>query len=141
MSFLFCLWLWRQRWSGRKESWWDWRTLLPLINYLEVSSRKRTKKQLLKWFIRKSYCTVWWIFVRDEMLEYFWLLRFYFFLCCCTNQVIVRMRPLNRDEEEGEMIVQKISNDSLSIAGQTFTFDSIADFNSRQARVLTCVCF
>uniref|UniRef100_A0A6N2MYD1 Kinesin-like protein n=1 Tax=Salix viminalis TaxID=40686 RepID=A0A6N2MYD1_SALVM len=40
-------------------------------------------------------------------------------------KVIVRMRPLKKaDEEEGEMIVQKMSNNSLAINGQTFTFDS-----------------
>ncbi|CAI9117485.1 OLC1v1018885C1 [Oldenlandia corymbosa var. corymbosa] len=54
-------------------------------------------------------------------------------------RVIVRMRPLNRDEEEGEMIVQKVSNDSLSISGHTFTFDSIADFKSRQIDIFELV--
>ncbi|GAB4844042.1 TRAFAC class myosin-kinesin ATPase super [Ancistrocladus abbreviatus] len=48
-------------------------------------------------------------------------------------KVIVRMRPLNKDEEGGEMIVQKLSNDSLLINGQTFTFDSIADAGASQA--------
>lgn len=43
------------------------------------------------------------------------------------------MRPPNIDEEEGELIAQKNSADSLSIVGQTFTFDSVADFNSTQA--------
>uniref|UniRef100_A0A164T324 Kinesin motor domain-containing protein n=1 Tax=Daucus carota subsp. sativus TaxID=79200 RepID=A0A164T324_DAUCS len=43
-------------------------------------------------------------------------------------QVIVRMRPPNMDEEEGEMIVQKNSADSLSVVGQTFTFDSMDVF-------------
>ncbi|KAG6785287.1 hypothetical protein POTOM_011017 [Populus tomentosa] len=43
--------------------------------------------------------------------------------------VIVRMRPLKRDdEEEGETIVQKMSNSSLAINGQTFTFDSLDMF-------------
>lgn len=46
------------------------------------------------------------------------------------------MRPPIMDEEEGEMIVQKSSADSLSIVGQTFTFDSVADFNSTQASLL-----
>lgn len=46
------------------------------------------------------------------------------------------MRPPNMDEEEGELIVQKNSADSLSIVGQTFTFDSVADFNSSQASLL-----
>ncbi|KAJ0040872.1 hypothetical protein Pint_26706 [Pistacia integerrima] len=36
----------------------------------------------------------------------------------------VRMRPVNKEEEEGEMIVQKVGNDALEINGQTFTFDS-----------------
>nr|XP_017219482.1 PREDICTED: kinesin-like protein KIN12B [Daucus carota subsp. sativus] len=54
-------------------------------------------------------------------------------------QVIVRMRPPNMDEEEGEMIVQKNSADSLSVVGQTFTFDSVADFNSTQMDVFQLV--
>ncbi|KAK2988080.1 hypothetical protein RJ640_024708, partial [Escallonia rubra] len=49
-------------------------------------------------------------------------------------KVVVRMRPPSKDEEEGEMIVQKISGDSLSILGQTFTFDSVANAESTQAR-------
>lgn len=59
------------------------------------------------------------------------------------NQVIVRMRPPTKDEEEGEVVVQKISNDSLSIAGHTFTFDSIADTQSTQVKnnnLLTYAC-
>ncbi|KAL8120951.1 kinesin-like protein KIN-12B [Apium graveolens] len=54
-------------------------------------------------------------------------------------QVIVRMRPPNMDEEEGELIVQKNSADSLSIVGQTFTFDSVADFNSTQMDIFQLV--
>ncbi|KAK4373858.1 hypothetical protein RND71_004535 [Anisodus tanguticus] len=50
-------------------------------------------------------------------------------------KVIVRMRPLTKDEEEGEVVVQKASNDSLSIAGHTFTFDSIADTQSTQVDI------
>ncbi|XP_010314743.2 kinesin-like protein KIN-12B [Solanum lycopersicum] len=50
-------------------------------------------------------------------------------------KVIVRMRPPTKDEEEGEVVVQKISNDSLSIAGHTFTFDSIADTQSTQVDI------
>lgn len=45
----------------------------------------------------------------------------------------MRMRPLSK-EEEGEMIVQKVSNDSLTIDGQSFTFDSVADPEASQAR-------
>ena len=43
------------------------------------------------------------------------------------------MRPLHKDEEDGEVIVQKVSNDSLSIDGQTFTFDYVADTEATQA--------
>ncbi|KAJ0039561.1 hypothetical protein Pint_26710 [Pistacia integerrima] len=42
----------------------------------------------------------------------------------------VRMRLVNKEEEEGEMIVQKVGNDALEINGQTFTFDSVADIDS-----------
>ncbi|CAK7348927.1 unnamed protein product [Dovyalis caffra] len=48
-------------------------------------------------------------------------------------KVVVRMRPLKKDEEEGETIVQKISDNSLSINGQTFSFDSVADTGATQA--------
>ncbi|XP_011011105.1 PREDICTED: kinesin-like protein KIN12B isoform X1 [Populus euphratica] len=48
-------------------------------------------------------------------------------------KVIVRMRPLKKDdEEEGETIVQKMSNNSLAINGQTFTFDSVSDTGATQ---------
>lgn len=43
------------------------------------------------------------------------------------------MRPLNKDERDGEMIVKKISNDSLIINDHTFTFDSVADMEATQA--------
>ncbi|KAH7521529.1 hypothetical protein FEM48_Zijuj07G0043200 [Ziziphus jujuba var. spinosa] len=43
-------------------------------------------------------------------------------------QVIVRMRPPREDKDEGEMIVQKVSEKCLSINGQTFTFDSLDIF-------------
>ncbi|ESW35786.1 hypothetical protein PHAVU_001G264500 [Phaseolus vulgaris] len=42
-------------------------------------------------------------------------------------KVIVRMRPLCPDKDEGDPTVQKVSNDSLSINGHNFTFDSVAD--------------
>ncbi|KAJ1381849.1 P-loop containing nucleoside triphosphate hydrolase [Sesbania bispinosa] len=48
-------------------------------------------------------------------------------------KVIVRMRPLCQDKDEGDPIVQKLSSDSLSINGQTFTFDSVADMEATQA--------
>ncbi|XP_009627869.1 kinesin-like protein KIN-12B [Nicotiana tomentosiformis] len=54
-------------------------------------------------------------------------------------KVIVRMRPPIKDEEEGEIVVQKVSNDSLSISGHTFTFDSIADTQSTQLDIFQLV--
>lgn len=45
------------------------------------------------------------------------------------------MRPPTKDEEEGDLIVQKIGIDSLSITGQTFTFDSVADPESTQVKI------
>ncbi|KAL7596877.1 kinesin-like protein KIN-12B isoform X1 [Lactuca sativa] len=54
-------------------------------------------------------------------------------------KVIVRMRPPNTNEEEGEVIVQKTSGDSLSILGQTFTFDSVADASSTQVDIFQFV--
>lgn len=43
------------------------------------------------------------------------------------------MRPPREDKDEGEMIVQKVSEKCLSINGQTFTFDSVADTEATQA--------
>ncbi|GMH08058.1 hypothetical protein Nepgr_009898 [Nepenthes gracilis] len=53
--------------------------------------------------------------------------------------VLVRMRPLNKDEEGEDMIVQKLSADSLSINGQTFTFDSVADTEASQVDIFQLV--
>jgi len=46
------------------------------------------------------------------------------------------MRPLNKEEEESDQIVQKISPNSVSILDHTFTFDSVADASSTQVKVL-----
>lgn len=46
------------------------------------------------------------------------------------------MRPLTKEEDGGEPIVQKISANSLSILDHAFTFDSIADMESTQVRFL-----
>nr|KYP38290.1 Kinesin-like protein KIF15 [Cajanus cajan] len=43
-------------------------------------------------------------------------------------KVIVRMRPACEDMDHGDSIVQRISSDSLSINGQSFTFDSLDIF-------------
>ncbi|XP_022722680.1 kinesin-like protein KIN-12B [Durio zibethinus] len=54
-------------------------------------------------------------------------------------KVVVRMRPPIKEEEEGETIVQKISNESLSITGQTFTFDSVANTDATQLDIFQLV--
>ncbi|XP_057959984.1 kinesin-like protein KIN-12B [Malania oleifera] len=54
-------------------------------------------------------------------------------------KVIVRMRPPKKDEEEGETIVQKVCSDSLSILGQTYTFDSVADTEATQLDIFQLV--
>ncbi|CAL1366603.1 unnamed protein product [Linum trigynum] len=53
-------------------------------------------------------------------------------------QVIVRMRPLSKDEE-GESTVQKISHESLSINGHNFTFDSVADIEATQQDIFKLI--
>ncbi|KAJ0555289.1 putative plus-end-directed kinesin ATPase [Helianthus annuus] len=54
-------------------------------------------------------------------------------------KVIVRVRPTSKNEEEGEVIVQKTSGDSLTILGQPFTFDSVADATSTQVDIFSLV--
>ncbi|KAL3635015.1 TRAFAC class myosin-kinesin ATPase superfamily [Castilleja foliolosa] len=54
-------------------------------------------------------------------------------------KVIVRVRPPHKEEEDGGNVVQKSTEDSLTISGQTFTFDSIADIHSRQIDVFEFV--
>ncbi|XP_031250990.1 kinesin-like protein KIN-12B isoform X2 [Pistacia vera] len=51
----------------------------------------------------------------------------------------VQLRPVNKEEEQGEMIVQKVGNDALKINGQTFTFDSVADIDLTQLDVFQLV--
>ncbi|CAG7901387.1 unnamed protein product [Brassica rapa] len=52
--------------------------------------------------------------------------------------VIVRVKPPSKGEEE-EMIVKKISSDSLTLNEHTFTFDSIADPESTQDEIFQLV--
>ncbi|XWS35217.1 hypothetical protein CRYUN_Cryun21dG0107100 [Craigia yunnanensis] len=54
-------------------------------------------------------------------------------------KVIVRMRPPIKEEEEGDTIVQKITDDSLNINGQTFTFDSVANTDATQLDIFQLV--
>ncbi|KAF3787603.1 Kinesin-like protein [Nymphaea thermarum] len=53
--------------------------------------------------------------------------------------VVVRIRPLNKDEEGGEQIVQKTSPNSLSVLDQIFTFDSVAGTDSMQENMFQLV--
>nr|XP_043608952.1 kinesin-like protein KIN-12B [Erigeron canadensis] len=53
-------------------------------------------------------------------------------------KVIVRMRPMSKNEE-GETIAEKISADSLSILGQQFSFDFVADETSSQIEMFQLV--
>ncbi|TYH49811.1 hypothetical protein ES332_D10G160900v1 [Gossypium tomentosum] len=54
-------------------------------------------------------------------------------------KVVVRMRPPIKEEEEGDTIVQKVTSDSLSINGQTFTFDSVASSDATQLDIFQLV--
>ncbi|KAJ1696962.1 hypothetical protein LUZ63_005474 [Rhynchospora breviuscula] len=54
-------------------------------------------------------------------------------------QVIVRIRPPSKDEEEEGSVVQKLSGNSVSISDHTFTFDSVADTVSTQEDVFHLV--
>lgn len=49
----------------------------------------------------------------------------------------MRVRPPTKEEEDGGHVVEKTTEDSLTISGQTFTFDSIADIHSKQARLIS----
>ncbi|KAI3926204.1 hypothetical protein MKW98_028340 [Papaver atlanticum] len=55
-------------------------------------------------------------------------------------QVIVRMRPPNPNVDADDLlIVEKASSESLSVLGQTFTFDSVADTGSSQKDIYQLV--
>ncbi|XP_047946406.1 kinesin-like protein KIN-12B [Salvia hispanica] len=54
-------------------------------------------------------------------------------------KVIVRVRPPNNEEEDVGDVVYKKSQDSLTISGQTFTFDSVADIHSKQSDIFELV--
>lgn len=45
------------------------------------------------------------------------------------------MRPPSKEEEYGDLIVEKISSNSVSILDHTFTFDSVADTSSTQVNL------
>ncbi|KAI4311396.1 hypothetical protein MLD38_036298 [Melastoma candidum] len=54
-------------------------------------------------------------------------------------KVVVRVRPQNQDEQEGDLVLQKLSADSLAINGQTFTFDAVADVEATQVDIFDLV--
>ncbi|KAJ8646210.1 hypothetical protein MRB53_007958 [Persea americana] len=54
-------------------------------------------------------------------------------------QIIVRIRPPNKVEEESEQIVQKVSSKSISILDHVFTFDSVANTDSTQRDIFELV--
>lgn len=55
-------------------------------------------------------------------------------------KVIVRIRPLTREEEQqGTQIVQETSSDTVSVADQQFTFDAVAGTESTQQEVFEMV--
>ncbi|VFQ92301.1 unnamed protein product [Cuscuta campestris] len=54
-------------------------------------------------------------------------------------KVIVRMRPPTKDEDAGDMTVQKTSSNSLLMSGQIFTFDSVVDTQSTQLDIFQLV--
>jgi hypothetical protein len=51
----------------------------------------------------------------------------------------VRMRPLNKKEEteEAEIVLQKTSATSVSIADQHFTYDAVAGQDASQVSIIT----
>lgn len=42
------------------------------------------------------------------------------------------MRPPDKVEEEANLIVEKVSENSVTVFDHTFTFDSVADIRSTQ---------
>jgi kinesin family protein 15 len=48
----------------------------------------------------------------------------------------VRLKPIcndkDKDKDEGDSVIQKISSDSLQINGHDFIFDSVAHIDSTQ---------
>ncbi|XP_061363751.1 kinesin-like protein KIN-12B [Gastrolobium bilobum] len=54
-------------------------------------------------------------------------------------QVVVRIRPLFHDKDEGDSVVNRISSDSLSINGHNFTFDFVAHTHATQLDIFELV--
>ncbi|XWS11294.1 hypothetical protein CRYUN_Cryun38cG0071800 [Craigia yunnanensis] len=54
-------------------------------------------------------------------------------------KVVVRIRPVNGQENEVDRTVRKVSSDSLSVGDRKFTFDSVLDSNSNQEDVFQLI--
>ncbi|KAF5948937.1 hypothetical protein HYC85_014894 [Camellia sinensis] len=54
-------------------------------------------------------------------------------------KVVVRIRPANGHEREGDQLVRKLSDDSVAAEDKKFTFDSVLDSKSNQEYVFQLV--
>ncbi|KAL7217829.1 hypothetical protein ACSBR2_011123 [Camellia fascicularis] len=54
-------------------------------------------------------------------------------------KVVVRIRPVNGHEREGDPAVRKVSDDSVAVGDRKFTFDSVLDVKSSQEDVFQLV--
>ncbi|GMP52241.1 hypothetical protein CsSME_00018141 [Camellia sinensis var. sinensis] len=54
-------------------------------------------------------------------------------------KVVVRIRPVNGHEREGDPAVRKVSDDSVAVGDRKFTFDSVLDVKSNQEDVFQLV--
>ncbi|GFZ21937.1 kinesin motor family protein [Actinidia rufa] len=54
-------------------------------------------------------------------------------------KVVVRIRPANGHEREGDWLVRKVSDDSVTVGDRKFTFDSVLDSKSNQEDVFELV--
>jgi kinesin family protein 15 len=76
------------------------------------------------------------LFSSSTFIRVFNLINFEFefdFILYLTFQVVVRLKPICNDKDEGDSVIQKISSDSLQINGHDFIFDSVAHMDSTQA--------
>ncbi|XP_057461026.1 kinesin-like protein KIN-12F [Actinidia eriantha] len=54
-------------------------------------------------------------------------------------KVVVRIRPANGHERDGDWLVRKVSDDSVTVGDRKFTFDSVLDSKSNQEDVFQLV--
>ena len=48
----------------------------------------------------------------------------------------MRIRPANGHERDGDWLVRKVSDDSVTVGDRKFTFDSVLDSKSNQVSIL-----